>query len=237
MLVHGFTQTGSSMAPLAARLESRRRVVCVDLPGHGGSTSISSDLEHAASLVIDAAAGEPFDLVGYSLGGRVALHAACQAPANLRSTVVISASVGIEDPVAREHRLERDAALADGLLSSGDVEAFLDRWLANPMFATLPRSRADLEGRKANTAPGLADSLRRCSLGTQRWLLDELGGLDRPLVMLAGARDDPFVAVATATAAACRAVTCVVVPGSGHVCHLEQPALTARLIERFLPAG
>lgn len=236
MLVHGFTQTGSSMAPLAERLASRRRTVCVDLPGHGGSTSISCDLDEAASLVIDAASGEPFDLVGYSLGGRVALHAACQSPANLRSTVVVSASAGIKDPVARERRLERDVAMADELLASGDVDGFLDRWLASPMFATLPHSMADLEGRKSNTARGLADSLRRCSLGAQRWLLDELGRLDRPVLMLAGARDDPFVGVATATAAACRGVTCAVVTGSGHVCHLEQPELTARLIEHFLPA-
>jgi 2-succinyl-6-hydroxy-2,4-cyclohexadiene-1-carboxylate synthase len=95
---------------------------------------------------------------------------------------------------------------------------------------------ADLEARKSNTAAGLADSLRRCSLGTQRWLLEDLVHLERPVLMLAGARDDPFVAVATSTAAACRAVACAVVPGSGHVCHLEQPEMTARLIERFLPA-
>ena len=235
VLVHGFTQTGSSMAPLADRLGPGRRTICVDLPGHGGSRSISCDLEETASLVIDAADGEPFDIVGYSLGGRVALHAACQSPANLRATVVVSASTGIEDPVVRERRLERDVALADELLASGDVGAFLDRWLANPLFATLPRSMADLEGRKSNTAAGLADSLRRCSLGTQRWLLDDLVRLERPVLMLAGARDDPFVAVATSTAAACRGVACAVVPGSGHVCHLEQPELTARFIERFLP--
>jgi 2-succinyl-6-hydroxy-2,4-cyclohexadiene-1-carboxylate synthase len=237
VLVHGFTQTASSMAPLARMLESRRRVVRVDLPGHGGSASISSDLDGAASLVVDAAEGEPFDLVGYSLGGRVALHAACQSPMNLRSTVVISASVGIADPVARERRLERDHKMAEELAASGDVEAFLERWLANPMFATLPRSDADLEGRRANTAAGLADSLRRCSLGAQRWLHDELEQLERPVLMLAGSRDDPFVAVAAATAAPCRSVKCAVVAGSGHVCHLEQPALTARLIECFLPAG
>ena len=236
MFVHGFTQTGASMAPLADRLVSRSRVV-VDLPGHGASASISCDLDEAASLVIEAAAGEPFDLVGYSLGGRVALHAACQAPANLRSTVVISASVGIADSSARVARLDRDRAMADALEASGDVGAFLDAWLANPMFATLPRAASDLEGRMANTTSGLADSLRRCSLGAQRWLLEELGGLERPLLMLAGARDDPFVAVATSTAAACRAVTCAVIPGSGHVCHLEQPALTARFIERFLGNG
>ena len=236
MLVHGFTQTGSSMAPLADRLAVRRRIVCVDLPGHGGSAAISCDLDEAASLVVDAAGGEPFDLVGYSLGGRVALHAACQSPDNLRATVVVSASTGIQDSVARARRLERDVAMADELLASGDVAAFLGRWLANPMFATLPHPMADLKGRRSNTAPGLADSLRRCSLGAQRWLLDELATLHRPVLMLAGARDDPFVAVATATAAACRGVTCAVVTGSGHVCHLEQPELTARLIDRFLPA-
>jgi len=236
VLVHGFTQTASSMAPLAERLGAGRTVVTVDLPGHGGSTSVSCDLDEAASLVTEAACGEQFDLVGYSLGGRIALHVACLSPANLRATAVISASTGIEDPMARARRLERDVAMADELAASGDVGAFLDRWLAKPMFATLPASMADLEGRTSNTAAGLASSLRRCSLGAQRWLLSELSQLERPLLMLAGARDDPFVAVATATAAACRGVACAMVPGSGHVCHLEQPQLTARLIDRFLAA-
>jgi len=236
ILLHGFTQTATSMAPLAERLATSRHVVALDLPGHGGSTSVSADLGGAAALVVDAADGEGFDLVGYSLGGRIALHVACAAPSGLGATVAISASPGVAEIEARHARLARDVALADALEADGDVDAFLSRWLANPLFATLPVDRAGLEDRRANSAAGLADSLRRCSVGAQRWLGDELAALDRPLLMVCGARDDAFVASACAVASTTRAVSVAIVPGAGHVAHLERPDVTARLVDAFLAA-
>jgi 2-succinyl-6-hydroxy-2,4-cyclohexadiene-1-carboxylate synthase len=231
--LHGFTQTSSSMAPLTSILAENRTVVALDLPGHGTSTAVSADLEETASLVVEAAGGEAFDLVGYSLGGRVALHVACLSPPGLRSTTAISASLGIPDAALRADRLARDVAMADALERDGDVEGFVTRWLANPLFATLPATRADVGGRLANTAGGLADSLRRCSVGAQRWLDGELGSLAAPLLLLAGMRDDPYLAGAVA-ASRHPGVAASAVPGSGHVCHLEQPRQTARLIESFL---
>jgi 2-succinyl-6-hydroxy-2,4-cyclohexadiene-1-carboxylate synthase len=236
VLVHGFTQSASSMRPLIQRLAPTHRVVAVDLPGHGGSSAISADLDDAARLVADAAGDAPFDVVGYSLGGRVALHVACNGAPGLRRVAVLSASPGIEDPAARRRRLAADTALADELASSGDVDGFLERWLRNPLFATLPPEVADLDGRRANTARGLADSLRRCSVGTQRWLRPELATVEHPVLFVTGARDDAAVAAACATARASTAVGVTVVPGAGHVCHLEQPDVTARLLASFLDA-
>jgi 2-succinyl-6-hydroxy-2,4-cyclohexadiene-1-carboxylate synthase len=234
IVLHGFTQTASSVKPLAGLLAASRTVLALDLPGHGTSSEVSADLDETAGLVIDAARGEPFDLVGYSLGGRVALHVACRAPAGLGRTVAISASPGIEDPSARARRLERDAAMAEALDADGDVAAFIVRWLENPLFATLPPALADVDARRTNTSRGLAESLRRCSLGAQRWLVPELGAVPAPLLMVAGARDDQFLALACTVAARSPSVTAAAVPGSGHVCHLEQPAITARLIDSFL---
>lgn len=234
VLVHGFTQTRASMADLAGRL-GERRCVRVDLPGHGGSAEVSADLDGAAALVVESAGDEPFDVVGYSLGGRVALHVAASAPPTLRSTVAISAHPGLTDGSARARRLERDQVLA-ATLDDGDVTGFLDRWLSNPLFATLRHDRADLEARRANTAQGLADSLVRCSLGAQRPLASELAGPGAPVLVLAGSRDDPFVAAACALARDGSRVAAAVVPGAGHVCHLERPDVTALLIAAFLDA-
>lgn len=235
--LHGFTQDSSSWTPFLRHLDSPRRVVAADLPGHGGSTSVSADLDGAAELVIELADGEPFDLVGYSLGGRIALHVACQAPSSLRRVVAISAATGIADEASRAARLARDVQMADELEADGDVAGFIRRWLSNPLFATLPPERADVGARVRNTASGLADSLRRCSLGTQRALTAELTAIGVPLLMVAGTRDDPFAASACALAAARPGVAAALVPGSGHVCHLEQPGVTARLVESFLAAG
>lgn len=237
VLLHGFTQTAASMAPLVARLAATRRLVALDLPGHGGSGSVSADLDETAALVAEAAEGEPFDVVGYSLGGRVALHVACAGPPGLRRVAAISASPGIEDADRRRRRAEADAALADALESEGDVDAFLERWLRNPLFATLPAELADVEGRRVNTAAGLADSLRRCTVGAQRWLGDEIASLDRRVLLLSGARDDVFVASSCALAARSPVVAASLVPGAGHVAHLEQPDVTARLLDTFLSAA
>jgi len=232
--LHGFTQTAASLAILAEALSASHRVVRLDLPGHGDSSEVSADLDATAQLVLDETHGEPFDLIGYSLGGRVALHVALRAPSGLGRVVTIGASAGIADEAARGARLERDLSMADALESRGEVDAFLDAWLRNPMFATLSHDAADLDTRRANTAPGLADSLRRSSLGTQRWLEPELSALSHPLLAIAGARDDPFVAAGCRWAASNRAIAAAVVPGSGHACHLEQPAVVARLIGSFL---
>jgi 2-succinyl-6-hydroxy-2,4-cyclohexadiene-1-carboxylate synthase len=234
VLLHGFTQTGASMRGLADALSARHEVACADLPGHGASGPLSADLDETAALVGEAAGGEPFDLVGYSLGGRVALHVALSAPAGLRRVVALSASPGIADEAARASRLERDRALADALVADGDVAAFVARWLAAPMFANLRPDAEDLAARAANTAAGLADSLRRCSVGTQRWLGDELALLTVPLLCVAGAADDQFVAHAVGIAARTAAAGAVSIPGAGHACHLEQPGLTARVITQFL---
>jgi 2-succinyl-6-hydroxy-2,4-cyclohexadiene-1-carboxylate synthase len=232
--LHGFTQTSSSWASIISALPATRSVLSVDLPGHGRSASTSCDLEEAAAMVVELTDGESFDLVGYSLGGRIALHVACQDPSPLRRTIVISASPGIEDLEARQARLARDRAMADELEGSGDVASFVRRWLANPMFATLPEERAGVEDRAANTAAGLADSLRRCSVGTQRWLGGELALARSPILLLAGARDDPFVSSSCRLAASSDGIAVDVVPGSGHACHLEQPAIVSRLIDVFL---
>jgi 2-succinyl-6-hydroxy-2,4-cyclohexadiene-1-carboxylate synthase len=232
--LHGFTQTSSSWEPLLATLSATRSVLTVDLPGHGGSAAFSSDLDGTAAAVAELAGGEPFDVVGYSLGGRIALHLACLDPPTLRRTVAISASPGIVDDDARAARLARDLQMADELEASGDVASFVQRWLTNPMFATLPHERADVAGRATNSASGLADSLRRCSVGTQRPLASQLAEVRSSIAFLAGARDDPFVATSCALAASSRRAVVDVVPGAGHACHLEQPAMVARLIGSFL---
>lgn len=231
--LHGFTQAGAAMAPLLGALSGPRSRLLVDLPGHAGSGSVSADLEKSADLVVELADGEPFDLVGYSLGGRVALHVACRAPQTLRSVVAISASPGLPDEAARAARLERDRVLAAELRATG-VPEFLERWLRNPLFATLPPDRSLLELRSANTAEGLADSLTRCSLGAQRDLRGDLVGSGVPVLLLAGSRDDPYVDSSTALAARASHLRAAVVPGAGHACHLEQPRLVARLIDEHL---
>jgi 2-succinyl-6-hydroxy-2,4-cyclohexadiene-1-carboxylate synthase len=234
VLVHGFTQTLAAWGPAARRLGERWPVVRVDLPGHGGSGGVRVGFAEAAGLV--GACGGKGGYVGYSLGGRLCLRLALERPDLVRALVLVGASPGIADPAARAARREADEALAQGIERDG-VAAFLDRWLAGPLFATLPPELAGRAERLANTAEGLADSLRRLGTGTQEPLWDRLAGLRPPALLVAGERDARFAAIAREMAAAIGPTAQVaVLPGAGHAAHLERPAELAALVEEFLAA-
>ena len=235
VLVHGFTQTARSWGRFGELIGAGRELVRVDLPGHGGSAEVRADLAESAALLVEVASadGAPFDLLGYSLGGRVALHAALAAPSGLRRLVLIGATGGIEDPAAREERRRRDEALA--AQAEADLEEFLVRWVASPMFAGL--ADPGLGERRRNSPAGLASSLRLAGTGTQESLWDRLGEVRVPLLALAGAGDVRFALAAARLAHGVPAGVFSLVPGAGHAAHLAQPACCAAIVRRFLDAG
>lgn len=233
VLAHGFTQTGRLWGPFAALLGRRRPLVLVDLPGHAGSAGVRTDLAEGGDLLA-AAAGEPCDLLGYSLGARFALHAALLRPDLVRRLVLVGGTAGIEDPGARAERRARDDALADELERSGDVDGFLRRWLAGPMWATLPPPAAGLDERRRNGAAGLASSLRLAGVGTQEPLWGRLPTLAPPVLAVAGGADVRFTMAGLRLARTSPAGALSLVPGAAHAAHLEQPQLAATVVDRFL---
>jgi 2-succinyl-6-hydroxy-2,4-cyclohexadiene-1-carboxylate synthase len=236
VLVHGFTQTAASMAPLAARLRDRGRgrfqVVRPDLPGHGGSGAVRVPMGEAARLLGEAGGGAAY--LGYSLGGRVCLRLAVEQPELVRALILIGASPGLERERERAERRAADERLAVEL-ERGGVAPFLDRWLAGPLFATLPAAAAQYEERLANSADGLAAALRLLGTGTQPPLWHRLAELPMPVLLLAGALDGKFSALATRMAATIGSNARVeLVAGAGHAAHLERPAEIAALVAGLL---
>lgn len=235
VLVHGFTQTARCWAPIDQSLAADHEVVAVDAPGHGGSTAISASFAEAVDLVVGA--GGPGAYLGYSMGGRLALAAAIAQPDAIQRLVLVGASPGVADPDERAARIAADEALADRIEAIG-VDAFLDEWLALPLFAGLHPAAAHLDERRRNTATGLADSLRRCGTGAQpsQWdRLGELGARRLPVLLVVGEHDAKFRAIAEAMAAAIGpSASIAVVPGAGHTAHLEQPAAFLATARPFL---
>ena len=164
VLAHGFTQTLASWGPVAGRLAGRFEVVRVDLPGHGGSGDVRAGFAEAAELVGEA--GGVGAYVGYSLGGRLCLRLALDRPDLVPALVLIGGSPGIAHPGERAERRAADEVLARRIERDG-VEAFLEAWLAGPLFTTLPAGAAGREERLANTAEGLACALRRLGTGSR----------------------------------------------------------------------
>ena len=240
VLAHGFTQTRRTWGALAEDLAADHRLVLVALPGHGGSADVAADLVAGADLL--AVAGGSGSYLGYSMGGRFCLHLALAHPELVDRLVLVSATAGIADAGERATRRAADDALADELDPPGADpgraadrrDAFLRRWLAQPLFASLPAEADALAERRRNTASGLASSLRLAGTGTQRPLWAELGTLAMPVLVVTGADDAKFDAVAAQMVSAIGAnATHVRVPGAGHAVHLERPGAVAAAVRAF----
>jgi 2-succinyl-6-hydroxy-2,4-cyclohexadiene-1-carboxylate synthase len=233
VFVHGFTQTGRSWVPIADLLAARGyETVVVDLPGHGGSSRLRADLRRAADLL--AATSGPATYVGYSLGGRVGLHLGLMFPHIAERLVLLGATPGIIDDEERANRRAADEQLAERIIEIG-VEAFIDEWIAQPLFAGLTLTPSDRADRLTNTAEGLASSLRMAGTGTQVPLWDRLHGFATPILALAGANDAKFSAIAEQMASLAPDAEWDTVAHAGHAAHLQQPAAVADRIEQFLP--
>ncbi len=240
VLLHGFAQTRRCWGPLADGLAADRTVVAVDLPGHGGSTrAADADLDRTVDLLGSTLAGldGPLDVLGYSMGGRVALTWMVTDPGRIRRLVTIGATAGITDTSRRAERRDADEERARRVERDG-VDGFVEWWLGLPMFAGLPDWARFDEERRGNSADALAASLRNAGTGSMRPLWDDLAALGRSggapaLLALAGGDDPDYVAHAARLAADTggRAVT---IPGAGHAAHLERPDETLAAVRRFL---
>jgi 2-succinyl-6-hydroxy-2,4-cyclohexadiene-1-carboxylate synthase len=231
VFAHGFTQTGQSWRLIAERMAERGyECVVVDLPGHGDSASVRADLRRAADLLITA--GEAATYIGYSMGGRVALHAAVMYPHLVRKLVLIGAHPGIEDDDERMARRQADDALAARLHDIG-VAAFVDEWVRQPLFAGLSLGEAELADRLHNNVEGLSSSLRRAGAGTQLPLWSRLRELTMPILVIAGANDTKFVDVGRQIVAAVPNGDLAIVPYCGHSVVTQSPDEVRALIEQF----
>jgi 2-succinyl-6-hydroxy-2,4-cyclohexadiene-1-carboxylate synthase len=230
VLLHGFTQTRQSWRRVIAELGSRRRALAPDLPGHGNAAARPASFA-ACTGYVRALGGERFALAGYSMGGRIALHAALSLGPRVRRLVLVGASPGIADAAERAARAAEDAALADRIEAIG-LEAFVREWGAQPLFDGMPRGIAEIAhaDRMRNTAAGLAAALRGLGTGVMPPLWDRLGELTVPVELVVGERDEKFRAIAERMTAALVAGRLHVVPGTGHAVHLEAPEAVAEVI-------
>ncbi len=228
VLAHGFTQTARSWGRFAELLAPAYTLVPIDLPGHGDAAGVHATLEQAGAMLADACDGA--DLLGYSLGARISLHAVLARPEAVRRLVLIGATPGIEDDEARAARRRRDDALASD--AERDVESFLRRWVAAPMFAGL--RDPGLEERRQNTGAGLASSLRLAGTGQQLPLWDRLAEIRAPTLLLAGADDARFAETAVRMARRMPHASASLVPGAGHAAHLDAPDTCAAIVRHFL---
>lgn len=245
VLLHGFTGSGQDMAEIAQSLERDYETLALDLPGHGRSADlVRADTDGFDECVddlvatLESAGHRQAHWLGYSMGARLALGCAVRHPGSVTSLVLLGGRAGIADPTERAARCREDAALAARIESVG-VEAFVDEWLAQPMFASLRKRGARFlaeqrRQRVSNSARGLADSLRRLGPGAQPPLFDALPSVAVPVLLVAGALDRKFVALAHALAGQLPQAEICEIADAGHAAHLEQPEAFVHAVQDFL---
>jgi 2-succinyl-6-hydroxy-2,4-cyclohexadiene-1-carboxylate synthase len=245
MLLHGFT--GSSRSLLSfARSWPGFSILAVDVIGHGESDSP----EEVAAYTMDAFIADldalievlnlnRVALLGYSMGGRIALRFALRHPERLWALVLESASTGIEDDAERAARVAGDEALAQRLERDG-LEPFIDYWQSIPLWASqtsLPQEKrhALRQQRLKNNVTGLANSLRGMGAGADPFVTDaQLAALTVPTLVQAGALDTKYRNLALHLGEVLPDATVQIIENAGHAAHFEQPAVFAAAVKEFL---
>jgi 2-succinyl-6-hydroxy-2,4-cyclohexadiene-1-carboxylate synthase len=245
-LLHGFTQNGRSWMEVISRMPAGWMWIVPDLRGHGdtrtrpGAPCTMDACTRDLELLWDHLGIPRTHLVGYSMGGRLALHVAATRPERILSLLTIGAHAGLDED-AREGRRRGDEALAQRIEKEG-LEAFVDHWSGLPLFAGLERRgpafvaqvRAE---RMTNHVAGLACSLRGMGAGVMEPLWDDLSTVGFPSTFVAGQLDHGYVTSARRLAATVPDGRVVVVPRAGHPVHQERPEAFARLLDAHLAAA
>jgi 2-succinyl-6-hydroxy-2,4-cyclohexadiene-1-carboxylate synthase len=223
VLVPGFTQTAASWRGVGPVLRASCDVVALDVPTRA---------TFATTALAIGTQGRRAVYAGYSMGGRLALRLALDRPDLAAALVLVSANAGIADEAARRARIDSDEVLAESIERYG-VEAFLERWLDQPLFSTVPADAPGLKERKGLSAQYLAHCLRVLGAGTMEPMWDRLAELEMPVALVTGKSDAKYEKIALAMLERMRGEVVHVRLHGGHALPLEQPAVLGGFIASF----
>jgi 2-succinyl-6-hydroxy-2,4-cyclohexadiene-1-carboxylate synthase len=217
-------QRGDAWRPVAELLPERYPSRLLDHAEHSFEGRMGEIAEASADV-----------LVGYSLGGRLALRAALRSPDSYRGVVLVGATAGIEEGPMRTQRAEADEKLASWM-EAMPIEDIVALWERQPLFADQSETLVEEQrpGRLSNDPRSLALLLRTAGQGTLEPVWHELRSLEMPLLVIAGARDDGYSSAAKRIASTAPNARAEIVEDAGHAPQLQQPEAVATLITEFL---
>ncbi len=244
VFLHGFMGRGEDWRAVCQMLAVDYYCLVPDLPGHGENTKLPLDepiifdgLAKGILTLLDTHALPQAAMVGYSMGGRIALHTIIQHPARFRALILESASPGLQETEERQVRLETDRGRARKILQDG-LPAFLEKWYRAELFSSLQRRPKILDSIKTarlqNESVWMAKVIVDLSPGQQKPLWKELPNLTLPSLILAGELDAKYRLVAAKTAGAMVNAQLQLIPQSGHNIHAEETGVFMLVVGEFL---
>lgn len=245
LLLHGFTGSKESWAPFIPTWSRDYRVIALDIIGHGGSAAPADASRYAMeqavndlTKLLDLVDVSKTHVLGYSMGGRLALSLAVLAPHKVRSLILESSSPGLSEASAREERRRSDERLAQRIEQEG-LEWFVSYWDHIPLFQSLRKLPQEVrrqmrEQRLRNRPQGLAGSLRGMGTGAQPSWWENLRTLQMPVQLIVGEEDEKFVNIAKRMHSMLPQSRLYVAEQAGHIVHVEQAVFFDTIVREFL---
>lgn len=242
LVLHGFTGSHASWSSLAPALAENFYVIAPDLPGHG-HTDVPTPLEkmsmrqqaHQLADLLESLSIPKARVLGYSMGGRLALHLGWLHPERVSMLILESASPGLAEESERAERRASDEALALAMMSRGLVW-FINHWNQGALFrGQAPEVRETENAVRLTQRPeGLAQSLIAAGTGSQDSLWDILGDLSMPVLLLTGECDRKFTGLAEEMLSRMPDARWVSIEAAGHTVHGENPEAFLSAVRTFL---
>jgi 2-succinyl-6-hydroxy-2,4-cyclohexadiene-1-carboxylate synthase len=242
VFLHGFTGDSRTWEEITEQLKKSCQCISIDIIGHGKSDSPSDDarysmdaVSHDIHSVLSQLGVKKAVIVGYSMGGRLALHFSNLYPDFVSVLILESASPGLRTDEEQAERRERDQALADKIQDEG-ITSFVDLWEEVPLFATQKRlshvkQEKIREQRLQQSPAGLSNSLKGMGTGAQPSSWGTLEDLMFPVILLVGELDHKFVGIAHEMMNENKDFEIFTFFDTGHAIHVEEPRKFGTMLE------
>ena len=246
VLLHGFTGSTKTWHRVIAKLPTNIRCIAIDLIGHGQTAAPLTEKQYSMTFQIELLNElfrtlklKDFVLLGYSMGGRVALSYAVRFPFQLTHLILESASPGLVEEQQRKMRKMADEQLAEKIVANG-VESFVNKWEDIPLFASQKLLPAEVQQeirreRVQQREIGLANSLRGMGTGVMPPLWGKpLATLPIPVTLITGALDEKFVQLNDEMQKQIVKANHIIIPAVGHAIHVENPTKFATIVKETI---
>lgn len=245
LFLHGFTGCAEDWFPVFEQIPDKYNCLALDIIGHGKSDAPGSSMHYSIDSIMsqikyvkDHLTQNKIFLLGYSMGGRIALTYASMYPEDVKGLILEASSAGIKNDEERQKRYEEDLKLAE-FIETHTMEEFIEMWHDQEIFNTQRRFSNDklkkIKKKKASgSKTGYANILKGFSTGIMPPVHDKLKKIPLKVLLITGELDTKFTGINARLAKRFFKAKHKIVRNSGHNTHLEEPKRFIEIVLNYL---